>query len=117
MAYFKIGATDFSNITSGLQVSYKHKYKARDNALGNTIVDYYNRKRVITVTIIPVNDTQMQTLLNAIDAFNVSIQILEPKTKALATITATVGDYSVAYYTIQQTKTTFQQITLTFNEL
>lgn len=117
MAYFKIGSTDFSNVASGLQISYKHKYKAKESALGNTTIDYITRKRTVAVDIIPIDDTQMQTLLAAVDAFSVSIQVLEPKTKALATISAKVNDYTVAYYTIQETKTSYQKFSLVFEEL
>lgn len=117
MAYFYIGSTDFSSYTSALDISYKHNYTAQTNALGNTVVDYINRKRLVTVEIIALNDTQEKTILDAIDAFSVSIKVLEPKTKALATISCKVDDYSVSYYTIQQGKVRFKKFKLSFTEL
>ena len=75
MAYFKIGNTDYSSITSGLSVSYKHKFKERDNALGNKTVDYITRKRVITVEIIPLSVSQMSGLLSAVENFSVTIKV------------------------------------------
>lgn len=117
MAYFKIGSTDYSSVCSGLQVEYQYKYNERENALGTKVIDYITRKRVITVTIIPLDDTQMKNLVTALDEFSVQIQYLAPKTKALSTVSCKVEDYSVAYYTIQKTKTQFQQFTITFTEL
>lgn len=117
MAYFKIGDTDFSSVCSGLEVEYQHKYNQRENAIGTKVIDYITRKRVITVTIIPVNDTQMQSILSAINGFSCSVGILEPRTKAWATVNCIVDDYAVAYYTIQSTKKQFQQFTITFLEL
>ena len=117
MAYFKIGSTDFSNVTSALSVGYKHKYNSRDNILGNTRIDYITRKRTVTVNIIPINMDQMNTLLAAIDDFAVTISIKSPKTNQLINISAKVNDYQVNYYTIQSSRTLFQAFTLTFEEL
>ena len=117
MSYFYIGATDLSNYTSALEVQYQHNYTQQTNALGNTVVDYINRKRIVTVQIIALDDSTVKTILDAIDAFSVTIRILEPKTKSLQTITCKVEDYIVSYYTIQQSKTQFQQFNLVFTEL
>lgn len=117
MAYFYIGTTNFSAYTSALEVKYKHSYSAQTNAAGNTVVDYITRKRTISVEIIALDDTAEKSILDAIDAFSVSVKILEPKTKAIATISCKVEDYSVSYYTIQESKTMFQKFKLKFTEL
>lgn len=117
MAYFKIGSTDFSSVCSGLEVEYQYKYNERENALGTKVIDYITRKRAITATIIPLDDTQMQSLITALDEFSVQIQYLAPKTKALSTVACKVEDYSVAYYTIQNSKKQFKEFTITFTEL
>ena len=117
MAYFKIGETDFSNVVSALSVSYQHNYNALTNAAGDTVMDYINRKRKIEVEIIPIADTQMQAILNAVNEFGVTIYLLEPKTGTLLSVNCAVADYQVQYYTIQQSKTQFQKFKLVFNEL
>lgn len=117
MTYFKIEDTDFSNVASGLAVKYVHKYKAKENVLGNTKIDYINRKRQVTVTLIPMSQEQMNAILNAIDAFTVKIWIKSPKTNALIYIDVKVADYEVAYYTIQNNNVSFKGFTLTFTEL
>ena len=117
MAYFKIEDTDFSNVTSGLSVKYIHKYKAKENVLGNTKIDYQNRKRQVTVNIIPVVAEQMNTILDALDAFTVKVYFKSPKTNALIYINAKVSDYQVNYYTIQNNNVRFKAFTLIFTEL
>lgn len=117
MAYFKIGDTDFSSITSGLTVSYKHKFKERENALGNKTIDYITRKRIVSVEIIPITISQMNTLLGLLSSFSLSISVQEPGASALSTLTARVDDYNISYYRIAGDKTLYNKISLTFQEL
>ena len=83
MAYFKINNQDFSMYVNELKVDTENNYNAQTNAAGDTIVDYINKKRSIEVGIIPLNDSVMANLQNAIDAFNVSISFRNPKTNEL----------------------------------
>jgi type III secretory pathway component EscV len=118
MAYFKIGNNDYSMFTSELKVGVNHNYNAQANAAGNSVVDYINKKRVINVVIIPLNDENMAKLQTDIDAFNVSISFLNPKTKVLETgVNCIIAKYDTEYYTIQETKTMFKALSLTFEEL
>ena len=117
MAYFKIGNNDYSMFTSELKVATNHNYNAQTNAAGNSVVDYINKKRVINVVIIPLNDESMAKLQADINAFNVSISFLNPETKALETINSIIAKNETEYYTIQETKTMFKALSLTFEEL
>ena len=118
MAFFKIGNNDYSMFTSELKVAVNHNYNAQTNAEGNTVIDYINKKRVVNVVIIPLNDENMARLQADINAFNVSISFLNPETKALeAGVNCIIAKNEAEYYTIQETKTMFKAISLTFEEL
>jgi hypothetical protein len=117
MAYLKINDVDYSMYCNSLTVSKSHNYNAQTNAAGNTVADLINTKRTIDVGIIPLDDTTMATLQNAIDAFNVSISFRNPKTNQLETINCIIPSDKVDYYTIQANKVMYKAFTLQFIEL
>lgn len=118
MTYFKIGNNDYSMYVNALKVVKNNNYSAQTNAAGDSVVDYINKKRIIEVGIIPLNDTIMKRLQEDIDKFNVSISYLNPKTKALENnINCIIPSDEVEYYTIQINKKMFKALTLTFEEL
>ena len=118
MAYFKINDVDFSMYVSELKVTSKSNYNAQTNAAGDTVVDFVNRKRTIEVGIIPLSDVAMLKLQQAIDAFNVSISFLNPKTNVLEeNVDCIIPTDNVEYYTIQPRKTMFNACKLKFQEL
>lgn len=118
MAYFKIGDIDFSPYVSGLKVKSNANYTAQTNAAGNTVVDYINKKRTIEVEIRAIDDATMLELQQAIDAFNVSISFLDPKTNVLEeNVNAILPSNDVEYYTIQKNKVLFKATKLKFTEL
>lgn len=118
MTYFKIGNNDYSMYVNSLEVEETTNYNAQTNAAGNSVVDYINKKRVVNVGIIPLNDTIMVQLQADIEAFNVSISFLNPKTKALAeNVNCIIPENKVKYYTIQGDKVMFDAVSLTFTEL
>lgn len=118
MTYFKIGSKDYSDHVNELKVDTITNYNSQTNAAGNTVVDYINKKRTITVGIIPLNDSIMSELQADIEAFNVSLSFLNPKTKALEeNVNCIIPSNNVEYYTIQKNKTMFKALSLTFNEL
>ena len=118
MAYFKINNVDYSMYVNSLEITTNTNYNAQTNAAGNTVVDYINQKRQIKVGIIPLDDTVMATLKNAIDNFNVSISFLNPKTKTIEdNVDVIIPSNDVKYYTIQVNKVSFDGFTLTFTEL
>ena len=118
MAYFKINDTDYSEYVNGLKVNKAAHYNSQTNAAGNTVVDYINSKRNIEVGIIPLDDAAMAKLQADLDAFNVSISFLNPKTKALETnVNCIIPANNIEYYTIRADKVSFKAFTLTFIEL
>lgn len=118
MAYFKIGNTDYSKYVNALSISKSANYNAQMNAAGDTVVDYINHKRIITVGIIPLNDTVMAQLQTDLDAFSVSISFKNPMTNALEeNVACIVPVDEVKYYTIQANKVLFNAFEIKFIEL
>jgi hypothetical protein len=117
MAYFKIGDTDFSAIVNELKVLSIVNYNAQTNAAGNMIVDYINKKRSIEVGIIPLNEEDLQPLLNAISEFAVTLSYRNPQTGSLEVVNCIIPQSQVEYYTIQDNKVMYNALTLTFTEL
>lgn len=118
MTYFKIGSNDYSIYVNALKVTTDAKYNAQENAAGNTVVDYINKKRTIEVGIIPLDATVMAKLKTDIEKFNVTVSFLNPNTNKLETgVNCIIPSNEVNYYTIQANKTMFDAVTLTFIEL
>lgn len=118
MSYFKIGDTDYSMCVNQLIVDKEAHYNAQTNAAGNTVVDYINHKRTITVGIIPLDSESMAALLADIDAFNVSISFRNPLTGLLENgVNCIIPSSNVEYYTIQADKVMYKAFTLEFIEL
>lgn len=118
MTYFKINDVDYSMYVNMLRVNNIHQYNSQVNAAGNTVVDYINRKRNITVGIIPLDDLAMKNLQTAIKEFNVSITFRNPETGELEeNINCILPEAEIEYYTIQVNKVSYNGFELTFNEL
>ena len=118
MAYFKINNVDFSGYVNSLKVTYNYIYNSQTNAGGNTIVDYINKKRVIEVGFIPMDEATMKTLMTQIGQFNVNISYKEPESEnELASVNCIMPNNSIDYYTIQVSKVLFKAFTITFEEL
>lgn len=118
MAYFKIGNVDFSMCVNKLEINKVAKYTSQTNAAGDTVVDYINSKRTITVGIIPLSAEDMKALQAAIADFAVNISFQNPSTNALEeNVACIIPNDAVSYYTIQAGKVLFNALTLTFTEL
>lgn len=118
MTYFKINNNDYSQYTSALKVIDNNKYIAQENAAGNTVVDYINKKRTIEVGIIPLDASIMQQIKDDIANFNVKLSFLDPNTNELAeNVDCIIPANEVEYYTIQNSKIMFKAVSLTFTEL
>lgn len=112
-----INDIDYSHCISELKVGSEANYNALTNAAGDTVVDYVNKKRVIEVGIIPLNQTTLTNLIRLISNFNVSITFLNPETNSLETIDCIIPSSNVEYYTIQIGKVMSKAFTLQFIEL
>lgn len=116
--YFKIGDKDFSSLVSGLKVGYETLVSDNSgrNANGDTVIDIVNRKVKLYVTLRHTTNDEMQEFLGAIESYVVSVSFLNPKTKALSTITAYTGTPEPEYYTISD-KTVYKPLSLNFIQL
>lgn len=118
MAYFKIGDVDFSAYVNELTVKKSANYNAQTNAAGDTVVDYINTKRQIEVGIITLDEADAQTILAAVEGFNVLISYRDPRTGALVEgVNCIIPDTDVEYYTIQTDKVLVNEFSLKFTEL
>lgn len=118
MAYFMIGANDYSMYVNELKVTRDVNYNAQTNAAGNTVVDYRNAKRTIEVGIIPLNDTVMAALMDDIEAFSVSVSFRNPRTNTLEEgVQCIIPNNGVEYYTIQAGKVMYKAFSITIIEL
>jgi hypothetical protein len=117
--YFKINGKDFSDLVSGLKVGYETLVSSGSgrNANGDTVIDVINRKHKVYVTFRHTFSEEMKGLLAAIADYVVEVTFLNPKTKALTTITAYTGTPEPEYYTIQADKTIYKPLALNFIEL
>ena len=117
MAYFKINDIDFSQYVNALEVTTVHNYKSRTNAAGNLNVKYINEKKVVTVGIIPLNDTSTTSLLSELNKFKVTVSYLEPETNELKTITCIAPKNSLKYYKVIAGDTMLKAYSIQFTEL
>lgn len=118
MEYFKIGNKDFSKYVNELSIQSNVNYNAQTNAAGNTVVDYINTKRQITVGFIYMDAAAMLSLQSAISAFSVSLSFRNPKTNTLENnVACIIPSNEIDYYTIQQNKVMYNEFSLTFIEL
>lgn len=102
MAYLKINGTDYSQYVNKLSITTKHKYTSRENASGNLLVKYITKKRNIQVGVIPLDDTSLGLLMDAINSFNVTVEFADPVLGgATSTVSCIIPAHSVEWYTIQ----------------
>ena len=118
MSYFSINGVDYSMYVNSLKIHTSATYTSQTNAAGNTVVDYINTKRQISVGIIPLDDEAAASLLTAVDGFNVSISFLNPKTKEIETnVNCIIPKNDVDYFTIRADKTMGNGFNLKFTEV
>ena len=118
MTYFKIGDKDFSNRVNSLKISKTAVYNAQTNANGDSVVDYVNSKRTISVGIIPLNAQELLEVQGAIAPFSVSLSFLNPETNTLETgVNCIIPTNDVDYYNILADRTLTKAMNLTFTEL
>ena len=118
MNYFKINGVDYSMYTNKLKINKTAQCNTQTNAAGDTVVDILGAKRSFEIGIIPLNNSVLPALLNAIDAVEVNISILNPVTNVLEeNIPCMISANAVEYYTIQVNKVMYKAMSLTFTEL
>lgn len=117
--YFKINNTDFSSLVSGLKVGFETLVSDNSgrNAAGNTVVDIVTRKTKVYVTLRHTTDTEMQSFLNAIKDYVISVSYKDPHSGAMSTITAYTGTPEPEYFTIQNNRVVYKPMNINFIEL
>lgn len=116
--YFRINDINFSSYVSELKIANNANYNIQTNAAGDSVVDYVNKKRIIEVTIIPLDSDKMAQLQEAISLFNVVISFRNPKTELLESgVNCIIPSSNVEYKTIRANKVMFKAFTLQFIEL
>lgn len=118
MSYFKINSVDYSQYVNELKVNSSATYSAQQNAVGDTVVDYINKKRKIEVGIIPLSGEVASALLEAVDGFEVSISFLNPLTNQIEEdVNCIIPSTDVDYYTIRADQVMLNEFNLKFTEL
>ena len=119
MVYFKVGNTDFSNLVSSLKVGYETLVSDNSgrNAAGNTVIDIINRKIKVYVGLRPMLDTHMAEFLTAIKDYVVNITFLDPETKTMKTIQCYTVTPEPEYFTIQNNRKIYKEMSINFIEL
>lgn len=118
MAYLKINDNDYSNLVKELVIKKSVNYNAQTNAAGDTVVDYINSKRNISVKFIPMNADDMVRLQTDLDKFSVSITFLNPQTNLLVeNVPCIIPNNDADYYTIQSNRVLYKEFSLEFIEL
>ena len=117
MTYFKINEYDFSQYVNKLEIQTKHMYNAKTNANGDTAVKYIASKKVITVGIIPLDESSLKSLVREINKFQVSISYRDPETGSINSTTCIIPTNNIAYYTIRADKVQTKAFNLAFEEL
>jgi hypothetical protein len=118
MYYFYINDVNYSHLVSGLKVGYETLVgdNSGRNANGDTVIDIINRKHKLYVTFRHTTNAEMQSLLNSIADYVVTVKFLNPKTQEFTTITTYTGTPEPEYLTISD-KTVFKPMNLNFIEL
>lgn len=119
MEFLRVNNVDLSNYTSGLKVGYETLVSSDSgrNASGNTVLDIVNQKIKVYATFRYMSETEMETLLDAIEDYVVKVEFINPKTNSMKTITAYTGTPEPEYYTLQDGRRLFKSMELNFIEL
>lgn len=102
MSYLMINGTDVSDLVQGLKVGYETLVSEDSgrNANGDTVVDVINKKVKLYVSYRPMDGSQMNKLMRAIEPYVVDVTYRDPATNAFRTIQVYHGTPEVDYYWI-----------------
>ena len=117
LQYIVINGLDCSKYCCGLKVSNKKNWHAQTNASGNTVIDLINNKRTIEVKLIPLDKQIMSNLLLSIATPGITLVYLNPVFNELDTVSCTIQQDDVEYYSLHAKDVMFKPITLKFLEL
>lgn len=119
MAYLKLNNTDVSHLVKGLKIGYETLVADNSgrNANGDTVLDVINHKIKVYATFRPMDDSDMRTLLAAIENYVIPVVFRDSKTNQLKTITCYCGTPNVEYYWILNNQVLYKEFSLNFIEM
>lgn len=119
MEYLKIGTTNISGLIAAMTVSYNVLLSEDSgrNARGDNTVDIVNRKVKITCTTRPLDQTEMGSLLTAVEPYVVNVSYLDSQSGTLKTVQAYISTPEPAYYRIIDGKVLYNPLQLSFIEM
>jgi hypothetical protein len=117
MNYLKIDGVDYSHLVKTLTVSKAANYNSQVNAAGDTVIDYINSKKTVNVGFIPMSDSNMVSVLNALDRFNITLSYRDPRTNAIDSLNTIAPNTEIDYYTINVNGVLYNEFSVEFIEL
>ena len=119
MSYLKVNGTDVSHLVKSMKVGYETLVAENSgrNANGDTVLDVVNRKIKVYVTFIPMDGSDMASLLSAIGDYVIQVQFMDSKTNSLKTITCYTGTPEPDYYWIHNNDVLYKEMQLNFIEM
>lgn len=119
MSYLKVNGTDVSHLVKSMKVGYETLVAENSgrNANGDTVLDVVNRKIKVYVTFIPMDGSDMASLLSAIGDYVIQVQFMDSKTNSLKTITCYTGTPEPDYYWIHDNDVLYKEMQLNFIEM
>ena len=119
MIALKIGETDVGHMIAAMKVSYNVLLSEDSgrNARGDNVVDVINRKAKVDCTFRPLTQSEMSTLLAAVEPYVFGITYLDSKSGALKTIQVYISTPVPDYYRIIDNQVLYNPMQLSFIEM
>lgn len=119
MSYLKLNGTDVSHLVRGLKIGYETLVSENSgrNAKGDTVIDVVNRKVKLYVSFIPMDGSDMASLLSAISPYVIDVTYRDSRTNSMNTIKCYTGTPTPDYYCILNNKVFYNSFELNFIEL
>mgnify|MGYP001111559313 CR=1 FL=1 len=114
----EIGGVDFTPLVKGYKLDYNVLVKEEGrNARGDLSITILNRKAKLNIVFRPTNETELASLLDAIQPFVFSITYWDTRTEAQATGTFYSNTASPEFYSNSNDKGIFNDLSINFIEL
>ena len=119
MQILKIGETDVSQMITAMKISYNVMLSEDSgrNAKGDNVVDIINRKVRIDCTTRSLTQSEMSTLLTAVESYVVSVSYLDSRSGDMKTVRAYISTPEPDYYRIVTDKVRYNPMPLAFIEM
>ena len=115
----EINGVDFSKYV--IKITYEPTvFLSEDsgrNARGDNAVDIVNRKDKITCHFLPMNQSTATALLDAIYSYVFEVKFLHPRTNAMRTMLANVGQTQITLLNVYVSQNAYEETSLSFIEM